>query len=186
MKNSSIRENIVETASYLFYKKGYNLTGINEIIKEAGIAKATLYNHFRSKEDICIAYLKHKNSTFIKDIKTFSLKTPKGKKQILALFEFLNLFYKDKGFNGCWCIKTAAEIPKDNEKIKTEIQNQKNQFIQLIEFLTASNFPKRSAKENDLLAKQVYLLYESAITEAHVLGEKWPIETAKSLCNKIL
>lgn len=186
MKNSSVRDNIVETASNLFYKKGYNLTGINEIIREAGIAKATLYSHFRSKEDICVAYLKHKNYTFLKDIKTFSLKAPKGKKQLLALFDFLSLFFKDKGFNGCWCIKTAAEIPQDNEKIKTEIQNQKNQFLQLIEFLTSANFPKRSEKENDVLAKQVYLLYESAITEAHVHSDKWPIDTAKTLCAKIL
>lgn len=186
MKSTAVRDNIVETASFLFYKKGYNLTGVNEIIKEAGIAKATLYSHFRSKEDICVAYLKHKNNTFVKDIKAFVLKEAQGEKQVLALFDFLHLFYQDKGFNGCWCIKTAAEIPEDNEKIKAEIQNQKNQFIQLIEFLTSSNFPDQSQKENDLLARQVYLLYESAITEAHVLGEKWPIEAAKGLCKKIL
>ncbi|MEM6966465.1 MAG: TetR/AcrR family transcriptional regulator, partial [Bacteroidota bacterium] len=151
MKNSPTRLTIIETASHLFYKKGYNLTGINEIIREAGIAKATLYSHFRSKEDICVAYLKFRNSTFLKDIKTFVLKSPRGKQQVLALFEFLHLFFNDIEFNGCWCIKTAAEIPKDNQKIKAEIQNQKNQFIRLIEFLTASNFPSRSFAPSDRL-----------------------------------
>ena len=38
---SDTRHHIIETASELFYKKGYNSTGINEIIKESGIAKAT-------------------------------------------------------------------------------------------------------------------------------------------------
>ena len=42
MKHAEVKKRITETASYLFYKNGYNSTGINEIISEAGIAKATL------------------------------------------------------------------------------------------------------------------------------------------------
>ena len=60
MKHSEVKNHIVETASNLFYANGYNLTGINQIISEAGIAKATLYNHFKSKEDICVSYLQYK------------------------------------------------------------------------------------------------------------------------------
>ena len=56
VRKSDIRENIVKTASELFYRNGYNSTGINEIIRESGIAKATLYNHFKSKEDLCLSY----------------------------------------------------------------------------------------------------------------------------------
>ena len=47
VKNSIVKNRIIETASSLFYKNGYNSTGINEIISESGIAKATLYNHFK-------------------------------------------------------------------------------------------------------------------------------------------
>ena len=57
MKHSEVKNRIIETASSLFYKNGYNATGINEIISETGIAKATLYNHFKSKEDICLAQI---------------------------------------------------------------------------------------------------------------------------------
>ena len=71
MKHALVKDHIIQTASHLFYQNGYNLTGINEIIKEAGIAKATLYNHFKSKEDICIAYLQYKNASFITEIKAF-------------------------------------------------------------------------------------------------------------------
>ena len=186
MKRSEIRQTIVETASDLFYKKGYNLTGINEIIKEAGIAKATLYSHFRSKDDICLAYLRHKNETFLEEIKAFASKSPKGKAQLLALFNFLKNFFKDKDFNGCWCLKTVAEIPKEKENIRTEIQNQKNQFIQLINELMTKNFPSHSAKENELLAKRIYLLYEGAVAESHLHQNKWPIDSAKELCELVL
>jgi len=65
VKQLRIQHRIIETASFLFYKNGYNLTGINEIISEASIAKATFYSHFKPKECICISYLRFKNSVFL-------------------------------------------------------------------------------------------------------------------------
>ena len=94
MKSSPLRQTIIETASRLFYQKGYNLTGINEIIAEAGIAKATLYSHFKSKDDICLAYLEYKNSTFLRDVGAYMEKSKEGKAQMLALFDFLKKFFK--------------------------------------------------------------------------------------------
>ena len=50
-------ERILAVASELFYRQGYRATGINEVIARSGVAKATFYNHFPSKEDLCLAYL---------------------------------------------------------------------------------------------------------------------------------
>lgn len=122
MKHSEIKSRIIETASFLFYKNGYNSTGINEIISEAGIAKAALYNHFKSKEDICLAYLKFKDTNFISDIDAFVSSRQVGKEQLLAMFDFLKLFFQNEDFNGCWCVKTVSEIPSNNVTIRNEIQ----------------------------------------------------------------
>ncbi|MEL6590324.1 MAG: TetR/AcrR family transcriptional regulator, partial [Bacteroidota bacterium] len=182
MKRSQIKQHIIETASALFYKQGYNLTGINEIIAESGIAKATLYNHFKSKEDICIAYLAYRNTSFLEEIGAYCRKQSLGEAQLLAIFDFLQLFFLDRDFNGCWCIRTAAEIPKDNERVKTEIKQQKEAFIRLIEALVAEN----SQTPQPLLAKQIYLLYEGAVAESHLHQADWPIAEAKKICERIL
>ncbi|MCG8387762.1 MAG: TetR/AcrR family transcriptional regulator, partial [Cytophagales bacterium] len=87
VKHTGIRQRIIETASLLFYRNGYNSTGINEIISESGIAKATLYSHFKSKEDICLSYLQFKNTIFLEDIKVFCTSKPKGKPQLIAIFD---------------------------------------------------------------------------------------------------
>lgn len=186
MKHSIVRETIIATASELFYQKGYNLTGINEIIKEAGIAKATLYNHFQSKDDICIAYLQNKNEGFLDGIGEFAQKAKMGRDQLLALFDFLTQFFDSKDFNGCWCINTVSEIPKSNERIRAEIQVQKRQFIKMIEELAFNNYPENTEKENETLAAQVYVLYEGAISESFLHQDPWPIESAKSICDHIL
>jgi len=186
MKHSIVRETIIETASELFYQKGYNLTGINEIIKEAGIAKATLYNHFKSKDDICLAYLEHKNSAFLKELEDFISSKPKGKGQILAIFDFLELFYNSKDFNGCWCINTVSELPKEDDKIRSEIQEQKKQFLEFIEKIVRRTSPDKPTQENTFLASQIYLIYEGALSESYLHQDAWPIESAKKLCKRIL
>ncbi len=181
-----VQENIIQTASDLFYRNGYNSTGINEIIEKAGIAKATLYNHFKSKDELCIAYLKHMNSIFLNNIETYCLAKKKGKSQVLAIFDFLKEFYLDKDFNGCWCIKTIAELPKNNTLIRNEIQSQKKQFIDFIKTLVHSNLKLKSKKSYSALTRQIYLLYEGAVGESHLHQEEWPILEAKNICSKII
>ncbi|MEN0003406.1 MAG: TetR/AcrR family transcriptional regulator [Bacteroidota bacterium] len=183
---SDIKQHITETASLLFYKNGYNSTGINEIIASAGIAKATLYNHFKSKEDICIAYLQFKNTTFLEDIASFCEAKPKGISQLIGLFDFLQAFFQDRDFNGCWCIKTVAEIPKDNERIRNEIQMQKNAFLRIIERLVHTNISGFSKEKVSSISRQIYLLYEGAVAESHLHQSDWPIKEAKQICHLIL
>ncbi|MEH6535555.1 MAG: TetR/AcrR family transcriptional regulator [Psychroserpens sp.] len=186
MKHALVKDHIIQTASNLFYQNGYNLTGINEIIKEAGIAKATLYNHFKSKEDICIAYLQHKNSAFITEIKAFVAEREKGEERILALFDYLDLFFNTKNFNGCWCINTISEIPKKNTTIRAKILKQKHSLIDYITQLIKGNLEAVSAEKSEAIAKQVYLLYESAISESYLQDDIWPIHSAKTICKQLI
>lgn len=186
MKHSEVKNRIIETASSLFYRNGYNSTGINEIISESGIAKATLYNHFKSKKDICLAYLRFKDASFNADIEAFTSSKPKGEKQVLALFDFLELFFQTKDFNGCWCVKTVSEIQNSNQTIRNEIQKQKNAFIQLITKLVANNLDNIKSEEINSLSRQIYLLYESAVSESNLHQSDWPIKETKKLCKVII
>lgn len=186
MKRIGVREQIIETASELFYRNGYNATGINQIISSAEIAKATLYHHFKSKEDICLAYLNHMNQTFLEDITIYCKRRKKGEAQILALFDFLSTFFKDRDFNGCWCIKTVSEIPKENIRVRKEIQKQKQDFLKMIEDLIKENLNITRAKQIQALTRKVYLLYESAVGESHLHGEDWPIIESKNICKTLL
>ena len=121
---SRIKQNIVETASRLFYQQGYNLTGINEIIKEAGVAKATLYHHFASKEDLCLAYLDYRHERFLQDLELYLSKVP-IKRRVLGIFNFLLDLFETAGFIGCWCLNTYSELPKDHLRVKPT-RNKKN------------------------------------------------------------
>jgi AcrR family transcriptional regulator len=186
VKHSEIKQKILVTASELFYKNGYNLTGINQIISESGVAKATLYNHFKSKDDICVAYLQLKNSAFLEDVKLYCNAQPEGKQRIIAIFDFLNEFFNTQEFNGCWCINTVAEIPRENKKIRSEIVRQKELFLDVITELVEENLISLKRNEIKNTARQTYLLYEGAVAESHLHNTDWPIKEAKNLCSQII
>ena len=186
MKRTELRDHIIVTASELFYRNGYNSTGINEVIEKSEIAKATLYNHFKSKEELCISYLKYMNNNFLTNIKDYCYSKSLVKNRILSIFDFLEDFFDDKSFNGCWCIKTISELPKNDKNIRKEIQNQKSQFIALISDLAEGNFKNISSKQKKSKIRQIYLLYESAVGESHLHEAKWPIKEAKEVCAQII
>jgi AcrR family transcriptional regulator len=182
MKHSAIRQHIIDTASELFYTNGYNRTGINMVIAESGVAKATLYSHFKSKDDLCLAYLQDRNSSFLANISSYCRAKPAGNDQIIGLFDFLLEFFNSKAFNGCWCINTISEVAKDDVIIKAEIQHQKRVFLSLVQDLVFENKDKYTVVEAGKLARKIYLLYESGVAESHLHKEDWPIESAKEMC----
>ncbi len=185
MKNDT-RALIIETASELFYKNGYNLTGINEIIAKAGIAKATLYSHFKSKEELCLAYLDARDNDLLKNIKEHCQNKSKGDKQLIGVLDFLIPFFQSGAFNGCWCIRTVAEIPRDNKLIKKKIKSNKKLFMNFIEGLVRENKNELTKAKQSKLAKRIYILYESAVSESHLQEDLWPIEESIDLLKNLL
>lgn len=186
MKKSELREHIVKVASDLFYVNGYNTTGINEIISKSGIAKATLYSHFTSKDELCIAYLKHKNSEFMQGLDTFLTTKKDAKEQLLSIFDYLRELYYQEGFNGCWGINCLAEINREDIKIREEIQTQKLDLIAYLAKNINIHYPLNSIAETDRIASGIYLLYESAICESHLHKNDWPIFSCKRIAKELL
>jgi len=188
MPKQSTKDLIINTASELFYSKGYNLIGINEIIEKSGIAKATLYNHFKSKEDLCLAYLHKRDTELLENISEFCQSKSKGNKQLLAVLEFLLRFFEADNFNGCWCLRTMAEVPKDNIKIRAKIKANKSMFLNFIQNLVEENKASLTKLQKEKLSKKIYLLYEGSVAESHLQEDAWPIllniEVLKTILNK--
>ncbi len=178
-----VKERVILAASKLFYEKGYNSTGINEILKKSEVAKASLYDHFKSKEDICLAYLQKMDGVFVKEILSFVRKRPKGRERLIALFDFLEEFFYRQNFRGCWCFNTISEVPRGNVRINELIRNLKNEFRKLIQKLTKANSKNKNKKA---LAYQLYLLYEGAIVESHLSNNVKPIHVAKGMASVLV
>lgn len=178
-----VRDRIIATASRLFYEQGYNRTGINQILEESGVAKASMYDHFKSKEDICVAYLKQMDEQFAYNLQEYLSRKRKGAGRVLGLFDFLQDFYNAENFRGCWCLNTMAEIPQDNHRVKEEIRMQKESLREIIKSLVEKNL---SDETDSSLADQLYLLYEGALMESYLHASNWPITMVKSMAKRLI
>ncbi len=181
MQRPELHQHIITTAGNLFYVQGYNSTGINEIIDKCSIAKATLYSHFKSKEDICVAYLEHRHGAFMDSLKGYVTRRKAGKNQLLAIFDLLQDMYRDENFQGCWGLKTLGELSPKQKKILGVIQKQKKELLLYLGEVVGGNIPNLSKAETEKISGGLYLLYESAITESHLFKNDWPIYMAKSI-----
>ncbi len=177
----NIRQHIIAVASELFYVQGYHVTGVNEIISKANIAKATLYHHFKSKEDLCVAYLQQMHEEFIDELQSCLTQTNTPKDKLLSIFEVLRDRFRQKDFHGCWVQKILAETTPKNKKVFPLIQQQKRELLSLLNKVVQDTVAFSSKAEREKMAGGLYLLYESAITESHLHKNDWPIHLAKQM-----
>lgn len=183
MKRRPVKERIVETASELFYKNGYNRTGINEILEKSGVAKASMYQHFRSKEEIGVEYLKHMDMEANLKLTERINSQPSGKAKVLAIIEHVADFFESDSFRGCWSLNTIAEISQDDKLMMDEIIQQKRAMKAWVQRLVEENLNPKNSLET---ANRLYILYEAALMEARVFNEKWPIETARAMFQEVI
>src|SRR5690242_21926410 len=101
MRESGVKERILDTASRLFYDQGYHVTGINQIIEEADIARASLYNHFASKTELLLAYLDRTHEEWFAELDRYLADFPAPKEKLLALFDFRIQRQRSLGYKGC-------------------------------------------------------------------------------------
>jgi len=86
---SEARLRILDTARDLFYRNGYRATGINEIIQKSGVAKATFYAHFPSKESLAYAYVESMNREELRVLEESMEKFSGPYEKLIGLVEFL-------------------------------------------------------------------------------------------------
>jgi len=181
------RKKILDTATRLFYHQGYNATGINQIVEEAGVAKASLYEHFRSKEDLLIAYLEFMFEQTINRFRHVASTKEDAKGKISAIFEFLSHNTNSKGFHGCQFLNIAGEIPFENLRVYDIIRKQKNGLRALFaEIIKSDSVGADELQHAESLADGIYILFDGAIMSCKVYGDSWPVAAAHRSALKLL
>lgn len=104
------RDRILACASDLFYRKGINHVGINEIISASGIARMTLYHHFASKNDVIVAVLEQRLADRQQAMQAAMDAARSPRDKVMAAFGYLRDLVGVEGFRGCVFINAAVEL----------------------------------------------------------------------------
>ncbi|WP_116789699.1 TetR/AcrR family transcriptional regulator [Flavobacterium psychrotrophum] len=172
----SPKQRIIETTLVLFANQGYNSTGINQIISEANVAKASFYQHFESKEDLCVAFLNARHEYWFDQLNSFISDKSDVKSKVIMSFDFLIHMNAKEQFRGCSFLNILSEIPNNNLKILNSIQQHKKDLRVFFSSLIG----------NESISDHVYMLFESCIVESQVFKSNLLIEKTKTFVNNLI
>lgn len=106
------RERVLDAAYDLFARRGIRDVGINELIAKSGVAKATFYRHFASKDDVVLAFLQRREEVWTMGLVAARAaqraSSPEG--QLLAIFDVFAEWFKRNDFEGCSFVKILVEV----------------------------------------------------------------------------
>jgi AcrR family transcriptional regulator len=166
--NSDRCSHLLSVAMRLFRDKGFHATGIDAILAESGVAKRTLYLHFRSKEALIVAVLVERDRQWREWFRhSVARHASSSRNKLLAVFDALEEWFKRPDFHGCMFINAAAEFPRVSDPIHREASRHK----QLVREFVIGLIESTAVRDPVSLADGLCLLMEGAIVMAQITGE---------------
>jgi AcrR family transcriptional regulator len=180
---TSRRDHLVETALDLFYRHGFHATGIDRILAASGVAKMTLYKHFRSKDDLILAALRLRDERFRQWLaEAVENRARSPRKRLLALFDVLEEWFSAPGFQGDMFLNAAAEYGDPAHPVRAAAADHKAAMRQYFVDLARA----AGARDAESLANQFALLVDGAVVTAHVAGNMRSAKNARRVAKVLL
>jgi AcrR family transcriptional regulator len=177
----SARERLLAAADELFYENGINTVGIDRVIERAGVAKASLYDCFGSKDELVRSYLQARSEARRTRINERLSQCDTPAEKILSIFDLLGELAVLPGFRGCAFVRAGADA-SSSDNVKT-VCEESRAFI-LGKFTELAR--EAGASEPELLGKQLVLLYDGASIAAHLDHNRNAVSTARTLAGQML
>jgi AcrR family transcriptional regulator len=156
------RERLLAAANELFYSEGVHTVGIDRVIEQAGVAKASLYTTFGSKDELVRAYLDRRHAETTEHLTRALARYRTPRDRLLGIFDAQGELFADPGFRGCAFVSACAESPSHVvEKAAAEYRG-------WVRGLFTGLAREAGAGDPEGLARQLHLLFDGASLSARM------------------
>ena len=167
---SPARDRLLGTATGLFYAEGIHAVGVDRIIAEAQVTRATLYRHFPSKDDLIVAYLNQADEAIRSGVATARDNNAGSDDRIRAVAESITGDIQRPGFRGCAFLNAAAEYPDPDHPVHQAVRKHREWFLAMMtELFTATG------KSDPGPAAQHFVMLRDGAMAAGCLSDPEPI-----------
>ncbi|WP_185020747.1 TetR/AcrR family transcriptional regulator [Histidinibacterium lentulum] len=170
------------TAARLFQERGLNRVGINEIIREADVARMSLYNNFKSKEDLALAAYGAVSKSRQDAVDAAIAASDGPEAAILAIFDLAADLAGGASFRGCAFIDLAAHAAVDDARLIDLVRRHKSalrgRFSRLAE--------RAGVADPEKTARQLLALWDGSLTDAFIEGDAAPVSAARCAAEHLL
>ena len=158
----SARERLLEAANELFYDEGVHTVGIDRVIERAGVAKASLYNTFGSKDDLVRAYLEGRHAGTSARISRYLERYVDPRERLLGVFEAQGELFAEPGFRGCAFVSASAESPGE------AVSHAAGEYRAWVRGLLTGLASEAGAPDPAGLGRQLHMIYDGASLSARM------------------
>ena len=156
-RSSAARARLLAAAGELFYAEGVSNVGIDRVIAHAGVAKATLYSAFGSKDELVRAYLRAWHAaTSERMSRELASRYATARQRLVGVFEVQGLSFTDPDFRGCAFVSASAQAPSQ------AVQEASYDYRTWLHTLFFDLATEAGATDPKSLARQLVLLYDGA------------------------
>ncbi|MGK5740013.1 TetR/AcrR family transcriptional regulator [Micromonospora sp. URMC 103] len=158
IRPSEARQRLLQTATGIFYREGIHSVGVDRIITEANVTRATFYRHFPGKEDLVLAYLRAADQAIRGPVDAIPADLP-APDALRAIAESIAQGIRSAGFRGCAFLNAVAEYPDPDHPVHQAVLAHRQWFLDTVGTLMAS-IRKPGA---DLAARHFVMLRDGAM-----------------------
>jgi AcrR family transcriptional regulator len=126
---------ILDTANVLFYEVGIHSVGVDRIIGQSSVTKATFYKHYRAKDNLIVDYITSRHYLVRSECEAIIAAAATPAAAILAIVAAAITEINAPGFRGCPFINAAAEYPEDTHAVRRIISEHREWFVEILENL---------------------------------------------------
>jgi AcrR family transcriptional regulator len=176
----SARERLLAAADELFYREGVQSVGVDRVVQQAGVAKATLYSLFGSKEELVGAYLDARHAETRKQVERTLTRFRTPRERLLGVFDAQGQLFTEPDFNGCAHMTASAEARPGGP-----VESAADRYRQWVRTLFTDLAREAGVADPEDLARQLHLLYDGAGVSARMDRDPSAATTARAAAGAI-
>jgi AcrR family transcriptional regulator len=174
MDRETAQAKLLDAAEELFYARGIQTVGMDDIRSTSGVSLKRLYQVFPAKEQLVEAYLERRDAQWRARLAEYVDTYEGAERRLLAVFDWLGLWFGEPGFRGCAWINSHGELGAVSESVQRQARQHKEAFrIYLDELVAEAGLPAE-------LTDHLLLLAEGAMVTAGIFGRTDPAAQART------
>ncbi|MEU6130361.1 TetR family transcriptional regulator [Saccharopolyspora sp. NPDC047091] len=175
-------QRLLDAAGTLFVREGIRAVGIDRVLAEAGVARASLYHAYGSKDGLIAAYLDDQDEADRGKWEKAAAELDSPREKVLALFDLAHGAALNRRFRGCLYLNAATEFPDPQHPARAAIDRHRTWLHELLVDLAA----RSGAADPEATAERIRLIYDGAVAGSKFSRGTEPIELGKRLAAELL
>jgi AcrR family transcriptional regulator len=176
------RERLLDTAYELFSRRGIRGVGIEEVIERAGVAKATLYRHFPSKDDLVLAFLERRQQDWTDDIHEAQARHRDAgpEERLLAIFDVFDERFRDEDFDAYLFFNALLEMGAEHPAGRASVRH-----VEHIRSIVRQLADEAELRDTDAFSHSWHILMKGSIVAA-AEGDPDAAQRAKAMARNLI